>query len=54
MWNLAICMQVYKIWLSCTSLVRIRISTTTSVVSQYNKSHENLYLVLKIMHTTYV
>ena len=44
MWNLC---AVYKMYKSCG----IRISTTTSFMSQYNKSHENLYLVLKIMHT---
>ena len=38
---------VYKMYKSCG----IRISMTTSLMSQYNKSHENLYLVLKIMHT---
>ena len=47
MWNLAICMQVYKMYKSCG----IRISMlTTSLMSQYNKLRENLYLVLKIMH----
>ena len=45
-WNLAICMQVYKIYKSCG----IRISMTTSLMSQYNKLRDNLYLVLKIMH----